>query len=155
MKKETLIPAIVTGLIGLLSGMALNSQESELSKNRYFLEKQVAAADAVAINFAGYIENWRRMRTIKVSVGKRQPTAEERKRFNRYVASRDDFRDRLFASLDKAELYFDDDMGSAANKFREWDTRQATKTLAELPGLSEWKKQARRIFSEMRKEMRQ
>ena len=146
------MPAIMTGVIGVLSGLTLATYNQSASQNRFFLEKQVNVADAIAQNFSVYIENFRRIVILRRMwiAEKRDPTEDEQKVFRAAVDMRNIARDRLFSALDASSIYFDDTLSKLANNFREWDETQAVKTIEQLPEISEWQRRRVDIVTSIR-----
>ena len=152
---EHWVPALITGVFGLALGLSVTLFEAQVSDNRFFLEKQAATADRVAQEFSKYVENWRRIMELKkhVSGEKRNPSAEELEQLKTYVVDRNAARDRLFSALDALHLYFKNETSIRAMQFRSWDEQQSTKTVADLPAISEWQARERALLSAMRKEL--
>ena len=152
---EHWVPALVTGVFGLIVGLSVTFFESEVSDNRFFLEKQTATADRVALNFSVYVENWRRIIKLKeyVKTTKKSPTESQIVQLKRYVEKRDLARDKLFSALDALYLYFEEKTSNLAVEFRLWDESQSTKITSELANIAEWQKKERAILLSMRKEL--
>lgn len=153
---EHWVPTLVTGLFGIIIGLSVTLFKAEVSDNRFFLEKQSSTADNVASEFSIYVENWRRIIKLKQYVieSKRNPKKQEIQRLRVYVAHRDKARDKLFSALDSLSLYFDESTSNIASDFKKWDELQSTKTVADLPNLSEWKQIQMNILKAMKKELK-
>ena len=149
-------PVLITGLIGLVAALLLSILQAQVSNNRFFLERQVATADRVALEMSRYIENWRRILQLKkyVAEANRGPSSQELERLKSYVAERDSARDDLFSSLDAVHLYFGKKTVTAAVQFRVWDEEQSIKTAPDLPIISEWRERGLSVLSSMREELR-
>ena len=152
---ENWVPALVTGVFGLIIGLSISFFESEVSDNRFFLEKQATTADRVALNFSAYVENWRRIIKLKeyVKTTNKQPTESQIDQLKKYVEKRDLARDKLFSALGGLHLYFEEKTSNLATGFRVWDELQSTKTTPELANISEWQKREKTILLSMRKEL--
>ena len=132
---EHWVPALITGVAGLIVGLSITLFEANVSDNRFFLEKQAATADRVALEFSTYVANWRRIITLKkyVAENNRKPSSQEVEQLKTFVFARNMARDRLMSALDALHLYFEHDTSHIAAQFREWDEQQSTKTTSELP----------------------
>ncbi len=148
-------PPAVTAIIGLVAGIGLSTYNSDLSKNRLFLEKRVVVADNIANEFSTYAVNWARLIQLRKELDtiKNAPSPEERENFKRTVFSRNDARDKLFSSMDSAYLYYDKDTSILIASFREWDVQQAKLTIDRLPDPKEWRAWQVKILRQLHKEI--
>lgn len=143
---------ILSGVVGLCAGILLSNHNSTISTNRFFLERQVEAANSVVANLSTYVENWRRLIALRRVFETRNlpPSEEEQKRLFAIADARNQARDRLFSALDSLSLYYDGRIVETSEEFRKWDELQAIKELADLPEISEWKERARPIIISLR-----
>ncbi|MFZ1765920.1 MAG: hypothetical protein WAT68_04565 [Candidatus Nitrotoga sp.] len=148
-------PPAVTALLGLIAGIGLSTYNSDLSNNRFFLEKRAVVADNIANEFSRYVVNWARLMQLRreFDAKKDTPSAEERENFKRTVFARNDARDKLFSSMDTAHLYYDDKTSILIVNFRDWDTQQATLTINKLPDPKEWRTWQVKILRQLHKEI--
>jgi len=148
-------PPAVTAALGLIAGIGLSTYNSDLSDNRFFLEKRAIVADNIANEFSAYVVNWARLIQLRKQFDTRKytPSPEERENFKRTVFARNDARDKLFSSLDSAYLYYNDDTSKLINHFREWDVQQATLTIDQLPEPKEWRDWQVKILRQLHKEI--
>ena len=152
---EHWIPPLIIGIFGLVVGLLVSFFDADISENRYFLEKQATTADRVALQFSQYVENWRRIVSLKdhVATEKRNPTGHELGQLKKYVTARDTARDKLFSALDSLYLYFEKETSDLSSSFRAWDEQQSTKLAKDLPETKEWQEKGREILLSMRKEL--
>lgn len=145
----------VTAIFGLFSGIVLSMYNSDLSENRYFLEKRVIVADNIANEFSTYVVNWSRLIELRKKFNSEQQvlSSEERENFKRTVFARSDARAKLFSSLDSAHLYYSDGTSALIASFQEWDRQQAILTIDKLPDSKEWRTWQIRILRQLRKEI--
>jgi hypothetical protein len=150
---EKVLPIGLPAILGLVSGLLLSTYNSNLSNNRYFLEKQANSANEVAAHFSNYIENWRRLVTLRRDWATRKitPSEDEQKRLFAIADERGKARDKLFSSLDLLALYFDEGVVKMAYEFRQWDEAQADKLIDVLPEIREWQARSRNLMARMRK----
>jgi hypothetical protein len=148
-------PPAVTAILGLVAGIGLSTYNSDLSNNRFFLEKRAVVADNIANEFSTYVVNWARLMQLRKEFDARKdtPRPEERENFKRTVFARNDARDKLFSSMDSAHLYYDDDSSNLIASFREWDIQQATLTIDQLPDPKEWRAWQVKILRQLHKEI--
>lgn len=148
-------PPTVTATLGLIAGIGLSTYNSDLSNNRFFLEKRAVVADNIANEFSTYIVNWARLIQLRKEFDTRQnaPSPEERENFKRVVFARNDARDKLFSSMDSAHLYYNDETSKVIASFREWDIQQATLTIDKLPEPKEWRGWQVKILRQLHKEI--
>lgn len=145
----------VTAALGLVAGIGLSTYNSDLSNNRFFLEKRAVVADKIANEFSTYVVNWARLIQLRKEFDARKdaPSSEERENFKRTVFARNDARDKLFSSMDSAHLYYDDDTSELISSFREWDIQQATLTIDKLPDPKDWRAWQAKILRQLHKEI--
>lgn len=148
-------PPALTAILGLIAGIGLSTYNSDLSENRFFLEKRAIVADNIANEFSTYVVNWARLIQLRTEFDKKQqaPSPEERENFKRTVFARNDARDKLFSSLDSAHLYYDDNTSSLIASFREWDMQQAMLTIDKLPDPKKWRAWQVKILRQLHKEI--
>lgn len=148
-------PPAVTATLGLVAGIGLSTYNSDLSNNRFFLEKRAVVADNIANEFSIYAVNWTRLIQLRKELDARKdtPSPEERENFKRTVFARNDARDKLFSSMDSAHLYYDDDTSKLISGFREWDIQQATLTIDQLPDPKEWRAWQVKILRQLHEEI--
>jgi hypothetical protein len=135
-------PPAITATLGLIAGLSLAAYNSDLAINKFFLEKQAATADSVAIEFSRYVENWARLVRLRreFDAMKTEPSQEQREYFKKVVFDRANARDKLFSSLDSAHLYYNKKTSDIVVKFRDWDDQQSELTIDKLPDIKEWRK---------------
>jgi hypothetical protein len=135
-------PPAITATLGLIAGISLAAYNSDLTTNRFFLERQAKTADNVAMEFSRYIENWARLVRLRKEFNtmKTEPSQEQREYFKKVVFERSDARDKLFSSLDSAHLYYNKKTSDIVVKFRDWDNQQSELTIDKLPEIKEWRK---------------
>ena len=148
-------PPAITAALGLAAGIGLSAYNSDLSTNRFFLEKRAVVADNIANEFSRYVVNWARLVQLRKEFDTKnvEPSAEERENFKRVVFARNDARDKLFSSLYSAHLYYSDGTSSFIANFREWDIRQSTLTIDKLPDIKEWRAWQVNILRQLQKEI--
>ena len=149
------VPPIITVALGLIAGISLAAYNSDLSTNRFFLEKQTRTADNVAVEFSRYIENWARLVRLRKQFDTRnnEPSAEEKEFFKRAVFERADARDKLFSSFDSTHLYYSKRITDLVVRFREWDDKQSELTIEKLPNIEEWRKWQVDILRQLHEEI--
>jgi hypothetical protein len=147
-------PAI-TAILGLVAGIGLATYNSDLSTNRFFLEKRAEAADNIANEFSKYVVNWARLVQLRKEFDTKstEPSIEERENFKRVVFARNDARDKLFSSFDSAHLYYGENTSDYIANFRDWDIQQSTLTIEKLPDIKEWRKWQIDILRQLHKEI--
>lgn len=145
------VPPVLTAVLGIVAGIALSTYNSDISDNRYFLEKRAVAADKIANEFSRYVVNWGRLVQLRKLFDRREsdPSEEEKENFKRVVFNRNDYRDKLFSSFDSAHLYYDDEASNLISNFREWDIKQSTLTIDQLPDIKEWRAWQKRILRQL------
>lgn len=148
-------PPAITATLGLIAGISLAAFNSDIATNRFFLEKQAATADSVAIQFSRYIENWARLVRLRKEFDamKSEPSPEQREYFKKVVFERADARDKLFSSLDSAHLYYSKKTSDIVVKFRDWDNEQAELTIDKLPNIKEWRNWQVNILHQLHEEI--
>lgn len=149
-------PPAITASLGLIAGISLAAFNSDVATSRFFLEKQAATADSVAIQFSRYIENWGRLVRLRKEFDamKTEPSPEQREYFKKVVFERADARDKLFSSLDSTHLYYSKTTSDAVVKFRDWDNEQAELTIEKLPDIKEWRNWQINILHQLREEIK-
>lgn len=148
------VPPTITAALGLLTGLYVASTGQVSAEKQLYLKHRIGHAEAVAIHFSEYVENWRRL--IQVSTYEREKGVldhETAARKNAYVTARNNARDKLFGALGALELYFGPQVLEKAAEFRKWDDAQTIKRLNELPPLSEWRNHSAAIVGAIRAEM--
>ncbi|WP_107797593.1 MULTISPECIES: hypothetical protein [Nitrosospira] len=150
------VSPVMTAMLGLIAGVLTSSYNSDLAANKFFLEKQVATADSVAIEFSRYVENWSRLIRLRkeFDAKNKEPSAEEKEYFKKTVSERAIARVKLFASLDSAYLYYGKDTSNLVIKFRDWDSKQSDLTIEKLPDINEWRRWQIDILRQLHKEIR-
>lgn len=148
--------SIVTGLVGLVSGLTVASYNADVSNNKFYLEQQAKVADTVSKSFALYVENIRRLTALRKSFDERKapPTDQELVWMKELATARNSARDSLLTTMDSLTLYFGQKVVTLAYDFRDWDEEQASKTYDQLPEPKEWKRRAKELFILMRSDMR-
>jgi len=148
------IPPLITGLLGFGIGLHMAQRADVSTKERLYLECRVKQAEAVAIHFDQYIENWRRLIQIATyEKGKGGLDEDDRKRKNGYVVARNDNRDKLFGAMGALDLYFGPTVLQNVTEFRTWADAQTIKPLEQLPSLNEWRKHKSAVISAIRREL--
>lgn len=149
------IPPAITATLGIIAGISLAAYNADLSTNRFFLEKQAKTADSIAVEFSRYVENWARLIRLRKDIDAMTstPPLQQREFFKKVVFDRADARDKLFASLDAAHLYYSRKSSELIVKFREWDDQQSELTVDKLPPIDEWRKWQIRILHRMNEEI--
>lgn len=152
---QYLFPSIITALLGLIAGLMLSTYNANISDNRYFLEKRTIVADGIAKEFSTYVLNWGRLIQLRKQFDskKTEPTDEEKENFKRVVFNRNDSRDRLFALFDSAHLYYGDDTSVMISEYRDWDIKQSTLKIDQLPDIKEWHDWQKNIIRKLHKEI--
>lgn len=152
---ENWMPAVITGIFGIMIGLLVTLFEAGVSDNRFFLEKQATTADRVVLELSRYVENWRKITKLKsyVKENNRKPTSDEIDKLKIFVSKRDLARENLFSALDSLHLYFEHETSRIAQKFRDWDEIQSTKTMSKLPEIVEWQDRGHAILTSMRTEL--
>ena len=151
------IPSIIGGVFGLVIGLTVPAFNSELSDNRFFLEKQADTAEQVADNFSTYVENWRRIIIFRGYLDNKEgPTtvADEKKLWD-YAVARNVARDDLFSAFDKLHLYFDQQAAREVERFKAWDGALSRKKYVDLPPIEMWHEKQSEVLRVMRKDIMQ
>jgi len=152
---EHWVPPAITAALGLTAGIALATYNSDISDNRYFLEKRAMAADDIAKQFSIYVVNWERLIEMRKHFDERrsEPSGEEKENFKRIVFNRSDSRDKLFSAFDLAHLYYGDTTSNLITKFREWDIKQSNLTIDQLPNISHWRVWQKKVLRQLHGEV--
>jgi hypothetical protein len=153
---KKILGTIVPAILGLFSGLLITQFNSNVSDNRYFMEKKAKAADDVAVEFSVYIENWDRLIRLRKVLDSRtdEPSVEERENFKKVVFNRSDARDKLFSALDSTLLYYDEPTSNLALQFKSWDNQQVSLTSNQLPSIDEWRNWQIKILRQIHKEIK-
>jgi hypothetical protein len=149
------VPPVITAVVGLFAGMLLASYNSEISTNRFFLEKRAKTADDIAFEFTRYVENWGRLIRVRKQLDEKRVSAsnEEREYFAKIVVARTDARDKLFSAFDALHLYYGTDVSDLVIQFKSWDRQQAELTVDMLPLIDEWRTWQTKILRQLHKEI--
>lgn len=137
-------PPVLGAMIGSIGGVGLSSYNSNISKNRFFLEKRVIVADNIATEFSKYILNYKKLINYHNNFDERKskknyPTNEEREAFFKTITNRDNSKLALFSYLDTARLYYSDKTSDLIASYQAWDDGQSTRTVENLPDINEWR----------------
>jgi hypothetical protein len=157
-KYSTLLPPIITGVIGLIAGVALALVQHSAATDRYFLEHRVTAAEGVAAEFSTYIHHWNRLRTRnhrfrELDKSGSPPSASDIAELKAIAGDRNKARDTLYAHLNKLNLYFKKDVSTLVASFKDWDAQYAVSTLEQLPEIKEWEERQAGILGAIGKEL--
>lgn len=146
----------MTAVLGLIAGLLITQFNSDVSANRFFLEKQVKAADDVAMQFSSYAENWGRLILLRKNFDSRQdiPSSEEKENFKKVVFARSDAREKLFSALDSVSLYYSQPATELTLQFKSWDIQQASLANEKLPSVDEWRNWQIKILRQLREEIK-
>jgi hypothetical protein len=151
---EQWVPPIITGVLGFAAGIYTTHRGDVSAERQLYLTRRVSQAEAVAINFDQYAENWRRL--IQIATFEKEKGSldeEETRRKNGFVTARNAARDKLFGALGALELYFGPKVLEKAGEFRRWDDAQTIKRLEDLPLLEEWRERELSLVSAIRQEL--
>lgn len=134
------LPSLMTVVAGgVLASTMFPRLQRSYQRTLQTEEKKIELSEAVVRAFSRYVAAWSRLIAISELEADRALSEEEQSRKQEYVEDRKNYRDELFDGIQMAQLYFSDEFCSELKKFAEWDALQSTKTLSELPPISEWK----------------
>lgn len=152
------VPALITTLIGGgIIALLVPQFQASFEKSRALESQRLAIAESTVKNFTSYIISWQRL--IKIGEHERargKLTKEETTRQDGYLKARDGARILLFIDLETAAFYYFKTLRvkTVIKDFEAWDKNQITKSLSELPAISEWENWKDKILEAMESEVK-
>ena len=119
--------------------------------NKGYREERMNRALEVITQLSHYIDNWRRLRTIARLASSRSLDESEQSRMKRYIDNRDVAREQLIANINIMPFFFEEEVTTEFQSFKQWDTQQSSKRLEELPEIEDWDKWLRDLSSLLRR----
>lgn len=147
---------ILTALIGYGVGVMSEVRQQETYERRLYLEQRMKLFVSASTNFTGYLENLERLNTITASVEKTGKgfSKETRERRDRYEKDRTAARERLWADLEQAQLFFSPAVSQEVAAFKSFFEKHQNATLATMPPKSQYARYKDGILIAMRNEVR-
>jgi len=145
-------PLITIVLGGLFASILFPRWQEAHTRARAMAQHRLDLTEGLASAFAKYITAWRRLIDI-ARLGQERPLTEtEIERRNAFVVQRNGARDTLLDLCARGQLYFSDQVCDLIAAFIAWDSEQASKQLAELPEIAEWREWEKRILQRLKRE---
>lgn len=157
-------PTLIAIVGSLLANIFLPRWQDRYLKRKAREERRLALGEDILALMNIYVTNWRRLIEISQYIVKRETELSAVNRDDResieaaikmaaerkagFVAERGKTRDALMNAISRYRMYCDTKATELCNSFMNWDEAQSSKKLAELPGISEWRKWER-CFSDL------
>lgn len=145
-------PLISIVLGGLFASILFPRWQEAHTRARAMTQHRLELTEGLASAFAKYITAWRRLIDI-ARLGQERPLTEtEIERRNAFVVQRNGARDTLLDLCARGQLYFSDQVCDLIAAFIVWDSEQASKQLADLPEIAEWREWEKNILRRLKRE---
>ena len=147
---------LITALIGYGVGVVTEGRQQETYERRLYLEQRMKLFLSTATNFTGYVENLERLNTISLaaSLSEAGLTPEMKERRDRYEKDRTAARERLWADLEQAQLFFSPAVAKEVTAFRSFFEKHQNATLKTMPPKIEYVRHKEAVLVAMRNEVR-
>ncbi|MGD1923522.1 MAG: hypothetical protein ACFB03_04950 [Paracoccaceae bacterium] len=148
-------PPVLTIVVGgLFASILFPRWQAQYNRGKALGEHKIKLYEEIAEHFSLYIAAWRRLISIARLEKRRKLSEREMNRKEQFVLQRNDYRDTLISEFARAKLYFSAKSRIEIEDFMKWDEANGTKTVDELPTISEWQDWEERVVQCLRKELR-
>lgn len=148
------LPGLITVVAGgYMASILFPKLQRNSQRITQIEEKKIAIAEEIVQCFNRYIVSWRRLIQISKLETERALSDDEADRKIGFVVERNERRDALLDKLKLCQLYFCDSTCGEIARFVDWDERQSSKSLEELPELTAWRQHENTIVGLIKDEI--
>lgn len=148
------LPSLITVLAGgYMASILFPKLQRNFQRSSQIEEKKIEIAEEIVQCFNRYVVSWRRLIQISQLEVERPLSEDETDRKMGFVTERNERRDALLDNLKLCQLYFCETTCGEISRFVDWDEKQSTKPLEDLPQLSAWRQNESSIVGLIKNEI--